>query len=95
MTLRKECNVKCAAIMSLWKATPLSGYRARLVFENGDEKIVALLKHLNGPIFKPVRSLRMFRRMRVGECGGLEWPNGADLCPDVLYYGGPPPWASA
>lgn len=80
-------------LMSIKRAIPLSGYRASLVFENGEKKIVDLSKYLDRPIFRPLRSLRVFRKMRVGEGGGLEWPNGADICPDMLYHGGPPPWA--
>ena len=32
----------------------------------------------------------LFRQARV-EGGTLVWPNGADLCPDVVIWGGAPP----
>ena len=36
----------------------------------------------------------MFRSMQVEE-GTIAWPNGADIDPDVLYYGLIPAWAVA
>jgi hypothetical protein len=46
---------------------------------------------LTGPIFDAIRSDgTRFREVRV-EGGTLVWPNGADLCPDVVVWGGPPP----
>jgi len=46
---------------------------------------------LVGPIFDPIRSdPARFREVRAEE-GSVAWPNGADLCPDVLIWGGPPP----
>jgi hypothetical protein len=44
-----------------------------------------------GPIFAPLRTNpEMFRQVHVDD-GTLVWPNGADLCPDVLIWDGPPP----
>jgi len=34
----------------------------------------------------------MFRSMYVEE-GTIAWPNGADIDPDVLFYGLTPAWA--
>jgi hypothetical protein len=46
---------------------------------------------LAGPVFDELRNdEKRFREMRV-ENGTLVWPNGADLCPDVLIWGGLPP----
>jgi len=46
---------------------------------------------LVGPIFHPIRSdARTFAQVHV-EGGTVVWPNGADLCPDVLIWNGPPP----
>jgi len=76
------------------KVTPLPGYRLRIRFRDGKVKTVSLENRLGGPIMGPLRKLSVFRKVRIEECGGLEWPNGADICPDLLYYGGSPPWAA-
>ena len=42
---------------------------------------------LHGPIFEPIRNdPAMFRDVRI-EGGTVAWANGADIDPDVLYYG--------
>ena len=46
---------------------------------------------LTGPVFIKIRqSQARFDEVRV-EGGTLAWPNGADLCPDVIIWGGMPP----
>lgn len=46
---------------------------------------------LEGPVFEPLRaSASEFARVRV-EGGTAAWPNGADICPDVLIWGGRAP----
>jgi hypothetical protein len=46
---------------------------------------------LTGPAFESVRSdPTEFRRVRA-EDGTVVWPGGADLCPDVVIWGGLPP----
>lgn len=70
----------------------LDGYRVRLTFADGVEKVVDLGPKLRGEVFEPVLDPGYFRRVFV-ENGTIRWPNGADFDPEVLYYGGPPPWA--
>ncbi len=71
---------------------PLDGYRVRLGFEDGTQREVDLEIYLRGPIFESIRSsLAVFRSVRV-EHGTVAWPNGADIDPDVLYYGLKPAW---
>ena len=70
---------------------PLEGYCLRLTLTDGSvvERDIAAL--LDGPIFEPIKhDIALFRSVRV-EDGTVVWPNGADLCPDVLIWGGPPP----
>ena len=68
-------------------AEPLTGYRLKLAFEDGAEGTVAVrqLIEFTG-VFEPLRDEAYFNQMRVNaELGTIEWPNGADLDPDVLY----------
>lgn len=76
------------------KVTPLPDYRLRIIFRDGKVKTISLKDKLDGPIFGPLRKLSVFKKVMIDGCGGLEWPNGADICPDLLYYGGSPPWAA-
>lgn len=75
------------------KVVPLADFKVKLTFDNGVVKTISLKDQIWGPIFKPVRKAAYFRRVTVGPCGCIQWPNGADICPDLLYHGGPPPWA--
>lgn len=72
---------------------PLTGFVVQVTFTNGMSRDVDLEPYLQGPMFEPIRKQAdLFRAVRV-EYGALTWPNGADIDPDVLYYGGTPAWA--
>jgi hypothetical protein len=71
---------------------PLKGYTLRVTFTDGVIRVVDFKNDLKGPIFEPLKDVKLFRQVKV-ETGTLVWPNGADVCPDVLYYEGTPPWA--
>jgi hypothetical protein len=69
------------------QVTPVKGFRLRLRFEDGREGEVdcATLLSFKG-VFAPLKDPAEFAKVRVNsELGTICWPNGADLCPDVLY----------
>lgn len=68
---------------------PLEGYCVRLGFTDGTERTIDLAPFLRGPVFEPLREdPAVFRSVQVDpELGTIVWPNGADICPDVLYEG--------
>jgi len=79
------------SLLRIKQVVPLEGFRLRLTLTDGSvvERDIADL--LIGPIFEPIRrDPARFREARAEE-GSVVWPNGADLCPDVLIWGGPPP----
>jgi hypothetical protein len=55
-----------------------------LTFENGERRIFDMKPYLTKGIFAELRDESVFRSVRV--CfDTVEWSNGADLCPEVLY----------
>lgn len=56
-------------------------------FEDGSVRQIDLTPLMHGPVFDElVENPDMFRQVTVSG-GILSWPNGADIDPDVLYYG--------
>jgi hypothetical protein len=67
---------------------PLDGHKLELTFQDGLNAVVDLdrvITRFEG-IFAPLNDPDYFRSVRVDpEAGTIVWPNGADICPDVLY----------
>lgn len=82
-------------LVRIREARPLDGLCVQLTLTDGRVIDRDLSSLLEGPIFADIRADRdRFQQMRV-EGGTLVWPNGADLCPDMLIWGGPPPEEAA
>ena len=65
----------------------LDDCRVRLTFDGGERREVdiASIVPFDG-VFEPLRDTAYFRQVRVErDVGTIVWPNGADICPDVLY----------
>jgi hypothetical protein len=70
------------------EARPLGGYRLYLRYADGaaGEIDLAPLLRFTG-VFEPLRDPAYFALVRVDpDAGTIAWPNGADLCPDVLRH---------
>ncbi|MFN0165700.1 MAG: DUF2442 domain-containing protein [Bryobacteraceae bacterium] len=75
------------------EATALEAFKVRLDLTNGQTVERDLGALMRGPVFEPLRrDPAHFRQFRL-QGGALVWPNGADLCPDVLIWNGLPPAA--
>lgn len=74
--------------MKITKVEYVSEHKLKLTFGNNEVKIVDLadkIKHAKG-IFLPLKDLEFFKKVTIDDCGlSICWPNGADICPDVLY----------
>ncbi len=65
----------------------LGGSRVLLTFDNGEQREadVSALVPFDG-VFERLKDDSYFRQVHVNpDVGTIVWPNGADLCPDVLY----------
>ena len=64
----------------------LRPYVVRVVFADGEVRDVDIEPLLGGHVFRPLRDRDEFARVYIDEqSGGVAWPNGADLDPDVVY----------
>jgi len=66
----------------------LRDYELELSFSDGTTATLDLRPRVTnrGGVFKPFESVEFFKQVRVDqEAGTIVWPNGVDLCPDVLY----------
>jgi len=61
------------------------GHVVTVSFADGSRRDIDFERFLCGRLFNQLRSKARFREIRV-EDGAVAWPNGADICPDVLYY---------
>jgi hypothetical protein len=79
------------ALLRIQHAVPLDGLRLRLTLSDGSIIERDLSDLLVGPIFDALKADRaLFKQVNV-DYGTVVWPNGADLCPDTVIWGGPPP----
>lgn len=61
-------------------------YRLKLSFNDGKVKIVDFENRLKEAknMFLPLRDIEYFKKVKA-DGTTIIWPNGLDLCPDVLY----------
>jgi hypothetical protein len=68
---------------------PFEGRRLQVTFSDGVTAVLEMdrvLKHGYAGVFSPLMDEANFTQVRVdSELGTTVWPNGADVCPDVLH----------
>ena len=68
---------------------PQPDYRLLLTFDNDERRLFDMKPYLNRGVFAALVEENVFRSVRV--CfDTVQWSNGADLCPEVLYAEGKP-----
>ena len=66
--------------------TIVGDYVITVTFDDNTERTIDFEPILAGPIFGPLRDHYLFSQVRLDpNFGALEWPNGADIDPTVLY----------
>jgi hypothetical protein len=62
----------------------LPRYQLTLSFDHGEQRRFDMDPYLEKGVFAELKDESLFRSVRVS-FDTIEWPNGADLCPEVLY----------
>jgi len=74
----------------LLKVETTDDYKLRLHYANGECKLYdcADILKKDWPICRQLKVKNYFKTAKIiGSGGGIEWPNGMDICPDTLYFG--------
>lgn len=66
---------------------PLPDYRLLVTFENQEERIFDVKPYLTLGVFSELKDTVKFREASV-KFDTVEWPNGADIDPEILYSEG-------
>ena len=64
---------------------PLKNYMLEIIFDNGEKKQFDVKPYLKFKPFKTLENENEFRKVKIAGLS-IEWENGADICPDELYY---------
>lgn len=73
--------------MDIVAVEPIRDRILLLTFANGERRLIDIAQHFKFfGVFEQLKDDVFFRSVRVNpESGTIEWPNQADMCPDVLY----------
>jgi hypothetical protein len=78
-------------MIRIQRVTALDKFIVRLTLTSGDVVERDLEAVLWGPVFEPLRrDTARFGALSI-EAGTVVWPDGADIDPDTLIWGGPAP----
>lgn len=72
-------------MIKVTKVVPLERNRLKVSFNDGTSGICDISNLIHGSAFRPLSDDSYFHHVAIDESGGIFWPNGADICPDLLY----------
>lgn len=65
----------------------VSDYKMLILFDNGEEKIFDMSPYLSHGVFSELKDIKLFKTATV-VFDSIEWANGADISPIILYEEG-------
>jgi len=63
---------------------PFPDYKLLLTFDNNEKRFFDMYPSLDKGIFKQLKDPAIFNSVHIS-FDTIEWNNGADLCPEMLY----------
>ena len=67
------------------KVEPIEEYKLIVTFSNSEVRIFDVKPYLDFVQFKELNNEEVFKSVKISGLS-VEWDNGADICPDELYY---------
>lgn len=72
--------------LAVKEVKPIDNYKLILTFENNEVKIFDMIPYLDKGIFQELKDENLFKAVKVS-FDSIEWPNEADIDPEILYEG--------
>lgn len=66
------------------EAKYVSGYKIKLIFNNGIKAVVDLKDNIRGKIFQPLKDIEYFKRFKQNKWT-IEWDCEVNFAPKYLY----------
>lgn len=63
----------------------LKGYELEIVFDNNEKRIFDVKPYFKFKQFQELKDKNIFETVKIAGLS-IEWDNGADICPDELYF---------
>jgi len=63
----------------------LKEYELEITFDNNEKKKFDVKPYFKFKQFKELKDKNIFEKVKIAGLS-IEWENGADICPDELYY---------
>ena len=70
--------------LGIKEVKPLDNYKLLLTFENNELREFDMKSYLNKGVFIELQNKQLFQQVKVS-FDTIEWPNGADFDPEILY----------
>jgi len=70
--------------LSVTAVRPLADYKLELMFENAEKRVFDVAPYLETGVFAKLKDKAVFARVKIS-LDSIEWPEGIDLDPEVLY----------
>ena len=72
---------------SVKKVEALQNYIVKLIFDNNEIRFFDLKKYFHIGKFNELSNPNLFKQVKIS-FDSIEWPNGIDIDPEVLYLKG-------
>lgn len=63
----------------------LKEYKLEIVFDNNEKRIFDVKPYFKFKQFQELKDKNIFETVKIAGLS-IEWDNGADICPDELYF---------
>lgn len=70
--------------MKIVSVIPQENYHLKITFDGNKQQDIDCTPLLSGKMGNELKDYSLFQKAQVDDFGGIYWPNGFDICPDII-----------